>query len=362
MNQITNPNMAISQNITNPNMNMNQITNPNMTSLSANNLTSLSIKPKITSIIRVLQCLYDCFESIGPIENLKNMIKACYQYKSNKYSLSLDILDILSRSINPDNNFINSVQNLKNIINSQTNLSYENKEISPSLIFLYIFKSINDEYQNEKIFYNSTVFEGLEKIEKIPQSSFPLIKEKIDDFEKSSSPIYNNFYYLFLDVIKCPNCKNILSVNENSVKGSNFLWIPGAITDSISNLIKYSMNEENENTNQIYTCKCGGNEGNVYTEKALLNTPNYLFIDFEDQFRKIKHLDEKIDLTEYKLTDRGPYQYFLYAFIINSNEKYIAYVKKGSSWISYSDETTKIKLSRISFDCIPYYAIYKGME
>ena len=367
-NNIQNQNMmAMNQNIVSPNMmnmnmNMSPITNQNNMSLSANNLNSIIIKPKITSIIRVLQCLYGCFEDIGPIENLKSMIRTVYAYKNNKYSLSLDILDILSRSVNPDNNFINLVQNLKNKINSQINLFSENVEISPNLVLFYIFKSINDEYKNESIFYNSTIFEGLETIEKIPQSSYPPIKKKIEDFEISSSPIYNNFYYLFLDVIKCPNCNSIIAVNDNSVLGSNFLGLHGGIKGSVTNLIQYYIQEENEDTNQVYTCKCGKNEGHEKTEKAFLNTPNYLFIDFEGLSKVQRKLDEKLDLTEYKITDRGPNEYFLYAFIIKLNEKYIAYVKKGSSWVQYSDETTIMSCPNISFEYAPYFAIYKGME
>ena len=358
--------MAMSQNNTSPNMmnmnmNMNQINNQNM-SLSANNLTSFIIKPKITSIIRVLQCLYGCFEDIGPIQNLKSMINTVYQYKSNKSSLSLNLLDIISLSINPDNNFINLVQNLKNAINSQINLSSSNVEISPNLIFFYIFKTINDEYKNENIFYNCTIFEDLETIEKIPQSSYPRIKEKIEDFGQSSSPIYNNFYYLYLDLIKCPKCDSVLTVNDNSVKGCNFLGLPGGMEGSVSNLIKYYIQEENENTNQVLTCECCKNEVHGNVEKAFLNTPKYLFVDFESRLRKKRQLDEKLDLTEYKLTNRGPDQYFLYAFIIKFNEKYIAYIKKGSSWISYSDETTIVSCPNILFEYTPYYAIYRGLE
>ena len=352
--------MTMTQNISNPNiMNMSPIIQNRM-NLNENNLT-FNIKPKITSLIRVLQCLYDCFEDIGPIDNLKNMIKACYEYKNNKYSLSLEILDIISRSINPDNYFINLVQNLKDKINKEINLVSTNEEIAPSLIFFYIFKIINEEYKNENIFYNSTIFEGLETIEKIPQSSFLLIKGKIEDFEKSSSPCYNNFYYLFLDVIKCPKCNNIFEVNDNSLLGSNFLGLRGELPGNVRNLIKYSMQEENENTNQ-YTCKCGKYKGDGNAEKALLNTPKYLFINFEGQTKMERQLDEKIDLTEYKLTDRGPNQYYLYAFITKKFENYIAYVKKGSSWISYSDETIAMSVPNISFEYVPYYAIYKGME
>ena len=48
--------------------------------------------------------------------------------------------------------------------------------------------------------------------------------------------------------------------------------------------------------------------------------------------------------------------------LITYDGKYIAYVKDDSSWISYSDETQKEELFSVSFDCIPYFAIYKGIQ
>ena len=274
----------------------------------------------------------------------------------------MDILDILPQSINPDNNFINSVYNLRSKINMQTNLFSQNKEVSPNLIFFYILKIIDDEFKNEKIPYNNNVFKDLKTIEKIPQSSHPLILGKNKEFEELGSPCYNNFYYLILDAIKCPKCNSILAVKDNTILGSHFLPLPGGFDENVTNLIKYYMNEECENTNQNYICKCGIYKGYGKAEKAFLNTPKYLFMDFEGQSKKRKHLDEKLDLTEYKLTDRGPNQYYLYAFITKKFENYIAYVKKGSSWISYSDETIAMSVPNISFEYVPYYAIYKGME
>ena len=361
-NNIQNQNMMSKSQNTSPNMtNTSPITNQNMISLNANNMTHI-VKPKITSLIRVLQCLYGCFEDIGPIISLKSMIKEYYKYKNNKYSLTLDILDNFSSSINPDNNFINSVYNLRNKINEQTNLFSKNEEITPNLIFSYIFKIINDEYINENIPYFINVFEGLKTIEKIPQSSLPQIIGKVNHFIQNNSPCYNIFYYLFLDIFKCPNCNNILDVNEKTLSTSNLFPLPGGMDGNISNLIKYYMKEKSENTNQNYICKCGKYEGHGKAEKALLNTPRYLLIDFKGQKEIQRSLDEKIDLTEYKLTDRGPNQYYLNAFILKYNEKYMAYVKDASSWVLYSDEITKTPLPFVSFDCIPYCAIYRGMQ
>jgi hypothetical protein len=165
-----------------------------------------------------------------------------------------------------------------------------------------------------------------------------------------------------LDIIKCPSCKSILAVNDKTLCASNFLGLPGGMDGSVSYLIQYYMKEECNYISQSYTCKCGKNKDQEKPEKAFLNTPKYLFIDFEGQNKKQRQLDEKLDLTEYKLTNIGPNQYYLYAFIIKSYDKYIAYVKNGSLWTSYSEEITINKGIFISFDYIPFYAIYKGIN
>ena len=284
--------MAMNQNFPNQNMmTMSQMNNQNMMSLSANSWNSF-IKPKNSSLIRVLQCLYVCFEDIGPIDNLKNMIKSLFQYK-NKPSITLNILDCLSSSFNPDNNFINLVVNLRNNINALTNLFPKNEEVSPNLIFFYIIKIINDEYINEQTPYFNGVFEGLKTIEKIPQYSLLLILGKINEFKQNTSLCYNNFYYLFLDIIKCPSCKSILAVNDKSLYASNFIGLQGGMAGSVSNLIQYYMKDECDYISPSYTCKCGKNEGLEKPEKALLNTPKYLFIDFEGETKKQRQLDEK---------------------------------------------------------------------
>ena len=359
-NNIPNQNMmSISQNINSGMLNMNP-NSQNMMNFSANNL-AFNVKPKITSLIRVLQCLYGCFEDIGPIDNIKNMIKAMIKSNNIQYSLTLDILDTLSQSINPNNYFINLVYNLRNKLNEQTKLFCTNEEVSPNLIIFYIFKIINYEYRNNGIPYNNTIFEDTNTIEKISQSSVPLILRKIKDFERKKSPCYNNFYYLTLDIIKCPQCNSILAFNDKKVLFSNFLGLSGGINGNINNLIKSTM-EETENSNQNYKCKNDLYEGHGRTEKVFINTPNYLLIDFEGHEKIQKNLDEKLDLTEYKLINIGPNQYTLYAFIIKYDEKYIAYVKEASSWVSYSDEITKTSIPFVSLDCVPYYAIYRGMQ
>jgi len=357
MNQyMVNMDQNISQNM----MNMSPISSTNMINSNINNLAS-DIKPKITSLIRVLQCLYGCLEDIGPIDNLKNCIKFWYQSKNIQNSLTLDILNILSQSVNPDNNFINSIYNLRNKINEQTNLFSTNEELAPNLIFFNIFRIINDEYKINEIPYNNFIFDDTDIIEKIPIDYLLLLLKKIKSFEQKISPCYSNFYYLLFDVIKCSNCNLIVEVNDKNFLFSNFLGLPGGVDGNISDLIKFYILKE-PNPQQKYKCKCSFYECQGKTEKAFINTPNYFLIDFEGENKIKKHLDEKLDLTKYKLTNKGPNQYDLYTFIIKYEEQYMAYVKEGSSWTVYSNETTKTTIPFVNLDCIPYYAIYKGLK
>ena len=167
-----------------------------------------------------------------------------------------------------------------------------------------------------------------------------------------------------MEVSKFLSCNIILAVNNNFILFSNFLLLPRGYNESVKNLIRYYIIEQNKYSFYYNECKLGNYKGYGWAKKVLLNTPNYLLIDFEGYNKTLKHLVEKLDLSEYKSNNRGPNIYLLYAFITKSNEQYIVYVKddEDDSCISYSNETTENKESSISFDYAPYYAIYKGID
>ena len=102
-----------------------------------------------------------------------------------------------------------------------------------------------------------------------------------------------------------------------------------------------------KNTFQYYICKCQIYAGYGKTEKAFLNTPNYLLIDFEGYTKIGKHLNRKIVLTEYKLTNRGPNKYYLYAFITRNNEQYF-FITSLASYSLQNLSTSSFKKSVIS--------------
>ena len=129
------------------------------------NMNLNNFKQKNTSLIRALQCLCGCLDDIGPIDSLQFIIKDWYKYRNIQKSLTLDILDILSQSFDPDFNYIDLVQNLRNEINKNPILSLVRQlspieELSPNYVFYFIFNTINDEYKNNNIPYNSLYFQN----------------------------------------------------------------------------------------------------------------------------------------------------------------------------------------------------------
>lgn len=264
-------------------------------------------------------------------------------------------MDILSLSDKPDDNYIKLVKNFIREYNVRDNF---NGEIVPEIILYDIFSMIRSEYFSNQIPYNITIFSELKTIKGLPENYLPDILRKIKSFEHFGNPCCNNFNYLYLEISKCHSCNNILDFGNIDVIENNFLKLPGEINDSINNLIRYHMIEENKN---LYHNKCVKCDSYYRVEKTFLNTPNYLIITFRGNNNIKKHLDEQLDLTDYKLINRGPNKYLLHSFITKPNFQYKAYIKEDNSWVSYSDETTKDTKISISFDCIPYLAIYKGI-
>ena len=142
-----------------------------------------------------------------------------------------------------------------------------------------------------------------------------------------------------------------------------FISLPSEKSGKISDLINlYIFPLSRDDNNDNYRClNCSkNNPGKI--EKSFLNTPKYLFIDFEGSKRVNKNLNN-LDLSEFTLSDIGPKKYKLYAFIYKEekNAKYYAYIRNNDVWNLYFDEN-EIEETRIeSFNyCHPYIAVYKG--
>ena len=59
-----------------------------------------------------------------------------------------------------------------------------------------------------------TVFNDDLELENLPKNKFPHIYKTINEFkEKNHSPFANLFYYILLNLKKCPNCNSVLEAN-----------------------------------------------------------------------------------------------------------------------------------------------------
>ena len=321
----------------------------------------ISIKSENTSLIRVIQCLNSVFSN--SINSLKFMLNDIYQYRNRNAtdSLTFIFLDMMVQSKSPNDDFINSVQSLRNKLSAKIIPFEGKKEISPISVFDGLFKAINEEYRDHNIPFTNSIFKGINEIKKIPEKSFPQIYKKIEEFNNLSSPIYINFYFIFLEVSKCPKCSNILDAKiKNNLEESYYISLPSNEKGNLSDALKKYMCEITPNQNQQYRCSKCDHDGPGKKEYNFLNTPKYLIINFEGFEKEKKTLDEVLDLTKYYLSDKEvPKKYNLFAIIICSNDKYWAYVKEDDEWYFYTEETMKAKINSVNYNFSPYIVIYE---
>ena len=305
---------------------------------------------KNTSLIRVMQCLCRCIK-----EDLKSKIK------SNNNNLNIvNLMEITTLKIS---NKVDTETYIQNINAFRQNLSkYEifkkEEEFSPKIVFAYLFNIMNDEFINNKINWSNNLFKGFTEYIHYPKCAFPEIYAKIDKLTtKLKNPFVDYFYYIFLELIKCPNCKYIL---KNNAHTPYCISLPSNNKDKISNLIKdYLFAEKND---EIKCQKCSSNGIKI---NAFFTTPKFLMINFDGEKKNEKVLDEIIDLSPYPLSNIGPKKYKLYAFITKENNEYIAIIKneKQNNWNLFSGiENITIFEFHANNYYYPTVAIYKGLD
>jgi hypothetical protein len=353
-----NPNYMYIQNMNNMPNQFNKGMNLNSNCISFN---KISIKSDNTSLIRVIQCLSSVFNN--SIENLKFVLNDIYQYRNVIDSLTLKLLDMMVQSKTPNNDFVNSVQLLRNKLSSKIIPFTGKKEILPKSVFDGLFKAINEEYRDHNIPCINSIFSGINEIKKIPKESFPQIYKMIHEFSKLTSPLYIKFYFIFLEVSKCPNCNNILDAKiKNNLEESYYISLPSKEKGNLSDILKKYMCEITPNPNQQYKCNKCDHDGPGKKEYNFLNAPKYLIIDFEGIEKEKKTLDEVLDLTQYYLSDKEvPKKYNLFSIIICSNDIYWAYVKEDDGWYFYTEETMKAKINSVNYYFSPYIVIYERL-
>ena len=319
---------------------------------------------KSTSLIRVFQCLYDSIkDNIKKIKSKIEFTSVNSAYQKEIDFISLDIINLMMEINLKDidkidkNQFINSVFNLRKKLSKNTKNFAGAEEVDPKIVIRDIFQKVNTEFQNNHIFWLNSIFNNLGELKDFPRNDFPIIYEKIDEFKELHSPFINKFYFILLDLIKCPNCNNLLDSIPNITCCLN---ISSSINGKISKLIKQSEN----NSNKIYECKKCNYNGKGKKEISFINTPEYLIICFEGEEVKEKNLDSLLELSSYKISEIGSNLYNLYAFISKEEDgKYIAYIKNENYWDLCSNNYTCEKVRVESFNyCFPSIAIYKSID
>ena len=319
---------------------------------------------KNTSMIRVFQCLYDSIkENIKKIKSKIEFTSMNSFYKKENDFISLDIINLIVKTnikeIDKNNKeeMENLVFNLRKKLSLKTQNFSGTEEIEPKIIFRELFQKVNSEFQNNHIFWVNQIYNNLNEVKDFPRNDFPEIYKKIDEFKECQSPFINKFYFILLDLMKCPNCNNLLCSLPNI---TYYLSISSSIKGKISKLI----NQFEDNSNQDYECKKCNYKGKGKKEIAFINTPEYLIIYFEGEEIKEKNLDSLLELSSYKKSEAGPELYSLYAFITKEQDgKYIAYIKNENYWniCSTFNSIEKIRVESFNY-CFPSIAIYKAID
>ena len=317
-------------------------------------------QPKNTSLICVIQCLGSCIKGYAK-SKIKNQINQ---------SLFLDVINFIdfleryfSSNIKDSENFMKNVQIYRNKLSLKIKKFEGTGEISPKIIFYELFTYLNEDFKSNKIPWNNNIFNGLIEPTNFPKEKYPEIYQKISLFKNNfKSPFIDCFYFINLDLLKCPNCNHILNITSHL---SYFISLPSLNKDKISNLIKdHIYKPHNDNKKYIKCNKCSNNSLGK-KEKVFFSTPQYLMINFTGDKKNEKILDDIINVSPYIVTNIGPKAYCLYAFITKEkNEGFCAYIRnKENNWNLYKniDTVEKIRIEP-NHNFIPNIAIYKSIN
>jgi serine/threonine protein kinase len=319
---------------------------------------------KSTSLIRVFQCLNDSIkENFKKIKSKIEFTSVNSAYKKKIDFISLDIINLMMQINIKDsenfnrNEFNNSIFNLRKKLSVKVKDFTGTEEVDPKIVIRELFQKVNSEFQNNRIFWVNPIFNNLRELKDFPRDTFPEIYEKINEFKDFHSPFINKFYFILLDLIKCPNCFNLIDRITNITYCLN-------ISNSLEGKISKLINQSEDNSNKTYECKKCNYKGKGKKEIAFINTPEYLIIYFEGEEVKEKSLDSLLELGPYKISETGPELYNLYAFISKEEDgKYFAYIKNGNSWDLCSNNYNSDKVRVESFNyCFPSIAFYRSID
>ena len=258
------------------------------------------------------------------------------------------------------NNYIGSIQDFQNNLSKINEIYKTDKRISTIDLLVEIFNIMNNDFKNNKINWENKIFNNFKESQIFPKAYFPNIYEEIDKFtQEYKNPFVDNYYFIYLYIVKCKKCK---CISLALPKIRNYIILPGEKIDKISNLI----NNYVYNASLDKIIKCGTCSSIGKNKREFFSSPKFLIIYFEGLKKNGKLLEETIDLTKYIVTDIGPRQYKLFAFI--SREHYDDYQliirnENDNFWYKYSEVN-----KRENFNFFPnryYYpslAVYKGIN
>ena len=265
----------------------------------------------------------------------------------------------LENKIN-ENNFIESIQDFQNNLSKINKIYKTDKRISTIDLLVEIFNIMNNDFKNNNINWENKIFNNFKESKILPKAYFPYIYEEINRFtQEYKNPFVDNFYFIYLYIIKYKNCKCISLVLP---KIRSYIILPGEKIDKISNLI----NNYVYNASLDKIVECGTCQNIEKNKREFFSSPKFLIIYFEGLKKNGKILEEIIDLTKYIVSNIGPRQYKLFAFI--SREHYDDYQliirnENDDYWYKYSQVN-----KRENFNYYPnrtYYpslAVYKGIN
>lgn len=311
---------------------------------------------KITSLIRVIQFICRCIK-----ENIKEKINT-----EIKGMISSDIIRIMEitkynmeRRIDKEK-FLISFEAFKSDLSKINKIYKENAEISPKIIISDLFNIMANEFKKYNTNWNNTIFNNLIEPTTFSKNNFPQIYEKIKIFQNElKSPFVDKFYFITLEVVKCPNCNDVMKVTPHI---TYFVPMPSMYKNSISNLMKNYVNNQKTSDLECNKCKKHGFNTNLF-----FSTPKFLIIFFNGEPKEKKILDEELDFNNYTISNIGPKKYKLYGFMTKENDTYLDIIRNehsnSNNWYLFYELD---KIGNFQFNSTHYFfptiAVYKGLD
>ena len=294
------------------------------------------------------------------LENLKTKISS--SKGGNNNCMSLEILNMLKEIENKFLNsidggsYVNSLQNLKN--------KFPLNQEEPKNIFKEIFSIFNNDFINSNISLNIELYNNIIVLKKLPKKSFSEMYKKIAEFKNEyNNPFIDIFYFISLDLKKCPDCGNIFEAEPN-INYSLSIHFSKNGNDKLSDVFQNYFNKSTKTENN-YNCPICFYRGLVNKEKAFFSTPKYLLVELNFKNKPKEKIEEEIDLSPYKIADFGIEKYSLFGLIEkDKNDKYISFFKNGEdSWNFYSNVYNIEKCQSYSTNNnIPCIAVFQGIN